>query len=260
MKMLKALFDYYKYISESKSAVLIRKTVLFTVGWAMKYEIILLDADDTLLDFKRAERTALVKSLSKNDILINDEQIEIYSRINLSLWKMFEKNEITREKLKTERFSRFLSAINREGDGKIISDCYMNELAKCGFVKDGAMEICEYLSKKCRLFIATNGLTAVQNSRFALSGLNIYIEAMFISEKIGYQKPGAGFFDYIFDYLGDIDKSKILMVGDSVSSDIMGGVNAGIDTCLLDEDGSLKECDLCTYRIADLEELKKIVC
>ena len=229
------------------------------VGLNMKYDIILFDADDTLLDFKRAERVALVNSLNKNDILIKNEDIEIYSKINLSLWKMLEKNEITREKLKVERFTRFLNAINKSGDGRILSECYMDELAKCGFVKDGAMEICECLSKKCRLFIATNGLTAVQNSRFSLSGLNKYIEAMFITETIGYQKPNVEFFDYIFRFLGDIDKNKVLMVGDSVSSDIMGGINAGIDTCLLDENGSFKDCSLCTYRITALSELKEIV-
>lgn len=227
----------------------------------MRYNIILMDADDTLFDFKKSERIALEQVLIKNDILINDDIIGCYSEINLGLWRMLEKGEIEREVLKVERFSRFLQKIGKNGDGAAFNEQYMVELGKCGYIVDGAESLCKRLYGKCRLLIATNGLVEVQNSRLRRSGLGKYIEKMFISEEIDYQKPDKRYFDCIFDYLGEnADRSKIIMLGDSVTSDIQGGINAGIDTCLFDPDDKYKDYAKCTYKIKSLNEFDKIVC
>lgn len=226
----------------------------------MKYNIVLMDADDTLFDFKKSERIALEQVLIKNDILINNDIINCYSEINLRLWKMLEMGEIEREVLKVERFSRFLQKIGKNGDGAKLNEQYMVELGKCGYIVDGADLLCKRLYGKCRLFIATNGLIMVQNNRLKHSGLERYIEKMFISEEMDYQKPDKKYFECIFDYLGEnTDKSKIIMLGDSITSDIQGGINAGIDTCLFDPTDKYKDDSQCTYKIKRLDEFDSIV-
>ena len=226
----------------------------------MRYNIVLMDADDTLFDFKKSERVALEQVLINNDILINDDIINCYSKINLELWKMLEKGEIEREVLKVERFSRFLQKIDKSGDGASFNTQYMVELGKCGYIIDGADSLCKRLYGKCRLFIATNGLIEVQKNRLRCSGLDRYIEKMFISEEMDYQKPDKRYFDYIFNYLGEnADRSKIIMLGDTITSDIQGGINAGIDTCLFDPDDKYKDYAKCTYKIKSLDEFDNIV-
>lgn len=221
----------------------------------MRYDILLFDADDTLFDFTRSERAAITDVLNKSGIPATESTIGLYSKINIALWKKLEKGEITKGELTVRRFEQLLETMGLQGDAAEMNRRYLSKLRECSFLKDGAEELCKALYGKCRLFIITNGLTDVQKNRLKLSGLDKYIEKAFISEEIGFQKPQTGFFDCVFDYLGDVDKGRILVIGDSVTSDIAGGINSGLDTCLIDPQNNYPEFKKCNYKIKNLSEI-----
>lgn len=218
-----------------------------------KYTVLLLDADQTLLDFSAAEGFAIEKTCEKFGISFSGAVAQRYSEINLALWKKLEKGLVTRDEVKLRRFEEFAKEMGCAADPAAMGRFYETTLANCGFILKGADRVCEALSKKYRLYIVTNGLLHVQKSRLALSGLLTYFSGCFISEETGYAKPDKRFFDFVLDKIG-IDRSEALIVGDSLSSDIQGGVNAGIDTCLFGE--AEEDCAPSpTYRAKNFEEL-----
>ena len=213
----------------------------------MKYELILFDADDTLFDFKKSERYAFMESLS--DFKINydkEECMKIYSEINTAIWKEFEKGTITSDKLKVERFNRLFKRLSVDKDAEKFSKAYMNHLSEASF--------------KYRLAIITNGLLDVQNKRIRESKIGHYFQEIIISDEIKIAKPMAKIFDYTLEKLNFKDKSKVLMIGDSLTSDIQGGINAEIDTCWLNVNNKEKPKDMdITYVINNILELKNIL-
>lgn len=221
----------------------------------MKYNILLFDADDTLLDFGKSEKTSIKYVFAQNGIPVNDETVALYSNINEALWKKLEKGEISRERLTVQRFAEFLKAVDIQGNAEQMNRQYLSRLKECAFLMQGAEELCATLSQEYRLFIITNGIAEVQKSRLNLSGIERYIEKSFISEELGFQKPQAEFFNAVFEYLGDFDKKDILVIGDSVTSDIAGGINAGLDTCLIDPNDKYPDFKECNYKIKRLSEI-----
>lgn len=197
----------------------------------MKYEYLLFDADDTLLDFKRSEREALSDSLLKFGIEPTDELISAYSEINDSLWKLLEKGGIEKNKLRVRRYEIFTERFGLDVDPARLAVEYTDRLSEKSFLVDGALSLCRKLYGKYRLFIITNGIKSIQESRLGASPIKKYIEKSYISEEVGFEKPSSGYFDFIKSDIKGFEADKALVIGDSLTSDISGGIAAGIDTC-----------------------------
>ena len=197
----------------------------------MKYEYLLFDADDTLLDFKRSEREALSDSLLKFGIEPTDELISAYSEINDSLWKLLEKGGIEKNKLRVRRYEIFTERFGLDVDPARLAVEYTDRLAEKSFLMDGALRLCRELYGRYRLFIITNGIKSIQESRLGASPIKKYIEKSYISEEVGFEKPSTGYFDFIKSDIKGFEADKALVIGDSLTSDISGGIAAGIDTC-----------------------------
>ncbi len=225
----------------------------------MSYKILFLDLDNTLLDFGMAEQVAIRLVLREHSLPYDDATVKLYSNINLSFWKRFEKGEIPKSAIFEGRFKTLLSALNAKGDTKAISDCYIEGLAQGYYKIQGADEVLLYLKNKgYRLFATTNGFAYTQHNRVEKSGLGVYFERVFVSEELGFQKPEKEYFFSCMKEIGVTDPKSILIVGDSQSSDILGGINSGIDTCWLNSEG-LSAKYKSKYEINSLIELKTIL-
>ena len=197
----------------------------------MAYRIALFDADNTLLDFTRAEDEALRACLAARSLPTDKATVARYSAINDSHWKRLERGETTRGRLKVERFADFFGALDYDGDPVAMARDYEAALGRQAHLLDGSLDLIRSLHGKCRLFIVTNGLAAVQKSRFGACPLAPYFEACFISEEMGCAKPAKQFFDRVAAAIEGFDPADALVIGDSLTSDIQGGINAGLDTC-----------------------------
>ena len=195
----------------------------------MKYEFLLFDADHTLFDFKTGEYYALKEALEYFGLPNTDEHIERYSDINVKYWKMLERGEIDKKSLMLARFVEFAREYGFEDKAQELSDLYMSNLAHEAQLFDGALEMVAELSKKYRLFIITNGVKSTQDGRFGISPITKYFEKIFISEVIGFEKPNKEFFDAVEKEIDGYCREKAIVIGDSLSSDIKGAINMGID-------------------------------
>lgn len=226
-----------------------------------KYTTILFDADDTLFDFKRSEHEAVKDVLSLVRLPETDEIIEKYSEINKGYWKMLERGEITKKDLFIARWNAFLDFYGlKDADAEMIAKHYLKSLSQKCYLLDGAEELCRNLYGKFRLFIVTNGYAIVQHGRFDKSPIRKYFEDMFISEEMGAEKPSKEYFDAVFSKIPNFDKNRTIIIGDSLSSDIKGGINAGIDTCWYNPKGAHAPEELSiTYTVRKLSEIEDIV-
>ncbi len=223
----------------------------------MKYTTLLFDLDDTLLDFKKAEENAIEKLLLKYSLPATEENKRLYSVTNQSKWKALEKGEITRKELFATRFPDYFKVLGVDADGAQANADYMHFLSQGRFVIDGAEDICRELKKKYSMYIITNGAKIVQQGRLTDLSLMQYFDGVFISEEVGFDKPKKEYFDYVFAHIPEKDKSKCLVIGDSLSSDITGAVNYGIDSCWISEKTSSEIQP--TYQISSLKELTDIL-
>ena len=224
----------------------------------MRYEFILFDADGTLLDFHRSEAEAVRETMLIHGIEPLDENIRLYSGINDSLWKKLERGEIEKNVLVYRRFELLAEALGVRVDFKQMSRDYENALSTKGYWLDGAEEMCKALCGKAKMYIVTNGLEKVQRGRQAICGISKYFDGLFISGVIGAEKPSADFFEYVREHVDGFDKSKAIIVGDSLSSDIKGGINFGIDTCWYNPSGKPRPEDMSiTYVAKSFDEIIK---
>ena len=220
-----------------------------------RFDIVLLDADETVYDFKRAEKTAVGLTFEEFGIEPTDEVIALYSDINLSCWKALERGELEREKLKTIRFQRLFEQIGaKPADYSAVNDSYLDNLSRQAFLIDGALEFVKKLHRYCKIYLATNGLTVPQTGRFERAAIRPYVDGVYISEQLGASKPDKAYYDYIFRDLGITDKSRVIMLGDSLTSDMLGGRNAGVATCCFLNGGEPTGSDLCDYEISEYDE------
>ena len=226
-----------------------------------KYYCVLFDADNTLLNFDAAENKALAETLVNYGIEPDAETVQTYREINSDLWKQLEKGQIRREKLMSERFTRFLKAINAAGNGAEMNRFYLEQLSTHpDLMSPTVLDVMKELSEVATLAIVTNGFDKVQSRRVQESGLLNYLEDVFVSEKLDSEKPNRKIFDAALRALGVENREHVLMVGDSLSSDIQGGVNAGLDTCWFNPNHAENPGKVCpTYEIATLEELYPLV-
>ncbi len=200
------------------------------------YRYILLDADNTLFDFNRAEETAFYAAFSALGLFADADTYARYHEINDELWRMLERKEITRERLKSRRFELLFAEINGEHtiSPEEISSVYFELLGEQKCLLDGAIAVCRELNEKYPLYIITNGTYVTQCARFSGSGLEPYIRKMYVSEKIGVEKPSELYFSHVIKDIGDPDVSRYLVVGDSLTSDIDGAIGMGMDCVWLD--------------------------
>ena len=227
----------------------------------MKYEIIIFDADETLFDFKKSERDAFKNAMLEFDIEYDENHhLKIYQGINTAIWKEFEEGLITQEKLKVERFKRLSDTLNAGFDEAEFAKSYMKHLSYASFLYDDSIDLVESLHKDYRLTIVTNGLKDVQDNRIRKSIIAKYFEDIVVSEEVLVSKPDPKIFEHALNNIKHTDKSKVLMVGDSLTSDIQGGINFGIDTCWFNPNKIANKTSIKpTYEIANLMELKDIL-
>jgi len=226
----------------------------------MKYTTVLFDADGTLFDFSRAEKEALCETLLSFDIIPNDERVSVYSEINDRLWKALERGEIEKDVLRYKRFELFCEKYVFLCDVKKMASLYTDNLATKGHLIDGAADLCKRLFGKARLYIVTNGIGFVQKGRMARSGIKDFFDAVFISEEIGIEKPDVKYFEHVEAHIPDFSKEKVIIVGDSLTSDIKGGIAFGIDTCWYNPKGKdIPEGMKITYTVKNFDEIYGII-
>ena len=195
----------------------------------MKHPVFL-DLDDTILDFHRAEDYALRQTLTELGITPTDAMVSLYSAINDACWKRLERGEMTRNEVLTVRFAQFFEQIGVECDPDETWHRYEGNIGEAGFLLPGALELLAELAESYDLYAASNGTATIQDRRIAGAGIAPYFKEIFISQRIGYNKPDKRFFDLCFAKIPNFDKSRAVIVGDSLTSDIKGGKNAGITT------------------------------
>ncbi len=219
-----------------------------------KYRVLLFDLDDTLLDFQRNEYEALGTLFAALGYPLTDAIRRRYHDMNQAMWRAYERGELCREELLNTRFARLFRELGEEVDGPGAETIYRKALGEGAFLLDGALEVCTALHGRYRLCVVTNGVGHTQRKRLADSGLAPLFEQVFISEEIGCAKPGADFFRYVLAHLPGVEAGEMLLIGDSLTSDIQGGSDSGIDTCWLSRGGDAGALHP-TYQIADLHEL-----
>ncbi|OOM69970.1 pyrimidine 5'-nucleotidase YjjG [Clostridium puniceum] len=227
----------------------------------MKYEIIIFDADETLFDFKKSERDAFKNAMLEFNIEYDENyHLKIYQDINTLIWKEFEEGFITQEKLKIERFKRLSDKLKIDFDEYRFSKSYMKHLANGSFLYENSLNLVKKLHKDYKLAIVTNGLKNVQDNRIRKSIIAKYFDAIVISEEVKISKPNPKIFEYALKNMNHTDKSKVLMVGDSLTSDIQGGINFGIDTCWYNPSETQNVTGITpTYEISNLIALNDVL-
>lgn len=231
----------------------------------MTRPIILFDLDDTILDFHKAEAIAIARTFRELGIEPTEELIRLYSRINARQWKRLETGEISREQVLVGRFEILFKELGLELSSRQAKALYENFLSQGHFFIPGAVELLEKLQGDYRLFICSNGTAVVQAGRLKSAGIAPYFEEIFISEEIGCNKPDPEFFRRCFERIPDFRRERCLIIGDSLSSDILGGIRAGIKTCWFNPGGRSRGEDVVPdYELGELEQvpdlLQKIFC
>ncbi len=221
---------------------------------------ILLDLDETLLDFSAGERTAFAETLQDAGIVQLPEMYPRYSAINDSFWKRFERGEIERAEIQRGRFRVWAQEFGIPGDTDWFNSTYLDHLSQQAIPMDGALELLGYLSKKYDLYLISNGLNRVQISRLARAGMTDFFKARFISSELGVQKPEKAYFDVVAASIEGFVPARTLVIGDSLSSDIRGANNAGLPCCWLNPSGKARPDDLrIDFEITSLYDLKSIL-
>lgn len=195
-----------------------------------KYDYLFIDADDTLFDFETAEKRALKETFEVFGISHNEANVSLYHRINKGLWEDLEKGLIDQDGIKIERFKRLLEDLGINQNPVEVAQFYMTALGKGTDLLEGAYDLVVALSKTYPIAIITNGIEVIQTSRINHSKLAPFIKHIIISEAVGYSKPDPRIFEHTMALVGISDKQRVIMIGDSLTSDIKGGNDFGIDT------------------------------
>ena len=193
-------------------------------------EFLLLDLDDTILDFHKAERIALSKTFRDFGLEPTNEVLDLYHEINKWHWEQLELGLMTRDQVLVNRFGALFEKVGMTVYPAACAKSYESNLGIGHYFLPGAEEAVKRLKEHYRLFLVSNGTATVQHSRLTSAGLYPYFEQVFISQEIGYNKPDKAYFDRCFARIPGFDRKKALMVGDSLTSDIKGGINAGLKT------------------------------
>ena len=224
------------------------------------YKWLLFDADNTLFDFSLAEKKAFKATFDLEKLPYSDERFDQYKTINKVVWDEFEQGSLTPDEVKVVRFERLFHVMNVKRDPKSFGMAFTDQLGLCTDLVEGAEPLLTQLAPYFNMGIITNGLKKVQRSRFSLSTIHSYFDPIIISEEVGYKKPELGIFDLAFSAMGQPPKAEVLMIGDSLSSDMLGGINYGIDTCWFNPSGRSNPEQLkLTYEIQALDQLPNLL-
>jgi len=224
-----------------------------------KYELLLFDADGTLFDYDRAEAWSLERTVSALGIAWHGEILPVYRQINRGYWQALERGEVTAAEIKVDRFRDLLTYLRSSADPVAAGETYLQHLGSSGFLINGTVELLDYLNGRVQLALITNGITRTQYGRLSASGIGKYFDPVIISGEVGYQKPDPRIFEVLFEQSGFSDKQKALIIGDSLTSDMQGGLNFGIDTCWYNPLGAPGNPTVpVTYEITSLEEIPEI--
>lgn len=194
-------------------------------------EFLFLDLDDTILDFQKAERLALAKTLESFGLPPTDTVLARYHEINREHWERLERKELTRQQVLVGRFAALFAEMGLSAQAEQVARAYEENLSQGHYFLPGAEEALKSLSKKYKLYLASNGTARVQAGRLKSAGIIPYFQEIFVSEEMGYNKPDPAYFDACFARIPGFRKERAMMVGDSLTSDILGGIQAGIATC-----------------------------
>lgn len=223
-------------------------------------EFLFLDLDDTILDFHKAERIAISKTFRDFGIEPTEEVLTRYSQINRHCWHQLELQLWTREQVLVRRFEMLFAEHNIVCDGTQVARAYEKNLAIGHYFLPGAEEAVDALSKKYRLFLASNGTASVQQGRMTSANLYRFFEKVFVSQELGANKPAKEFFERATAQIPGYDPQKALMVGDSLTSDILGGINAGMKTCWVNPKHLPTDPEIpADYEIEALSQLEELL-
>lgn len=225
----------------------------------MSYNVLLFDLDDTLLDFSANEIDSLNKLFQLHGYTFSDELFQVYNSVNKQLWADYENGNIVLDDVLNSRFSETMLRLGKVVDGVEWENQYRELLGNGCQHMEGALEVCQSLSVSHRLFVITNGITQTQIKRLKQSGLYEFFEDIFDSQSIGFQKPSKEFFGYVMSHIKDFNIKEALIIGDSLNTDIKGGLLSGIDTCWINK--KLQKCSAeiqSTYTVTGLVELYNI--
>ena len=192
---------------------------------------VLLDLYDTILDFHKAESIAVAKAFRGVGVEPTEALIARYSQVNKMHWEMLERGELTREQVLVDRFAYLYNELGLDADAEATMGAYEDFLCIGHYFVPGGREILDYLAPKYDLYLASNGTARVQDSRLESAGIGRYFKDLFISERMGAEKPTRRFFDLAAARIGGYDPDQTIIIGDSLTSDMKGGLNAGIHTC-----------------------------
>ena len=221
---------------------------------------ILFDIDDTLLDFKKGQKNALRKMFNDQGIEMTSDVFETYQARNHELWQQFERGEIEKERVLSERFTYIFEECGLVRDGKEMDELFRGYLKEEAILLPHAYETVSALSEQYDLYIVTNGVSVTQYSRLDKSGLRPYFKDVFVSEDTGYQKPMPEFFDYAFERIAGANTDETIIIGDSLSADIVGGNRYGIKTCWYNPDNlEMTGESQPDYEINDLSKLSELL-
>ena len=222
-----------------------------------KYKAILLDLDATIFDFDKAEIYSLSKMLESIGIMPTEKIIYEYHDINIKWWEKYERKEYTKQEILVNRFEELFKKYQKEVDCVKFNEDYLYHLADVVFYIDNALEFLERLKKEYKIYIVTNGVTNTQLRRINQTPLMNYVEKVYISDTIGYAKPDIRYYEYILKD-ASLSKKECLCIGDSLTSDMLGGINAGIDTCWFNPSHKTTTLSI-TYEIDKLLDFFKVV-
>lgn len=227
----------------------------------MRYRALFLDMDGTFLDFHAAEQEAYRSAMDWAGLAATQEGYRLYSAINDGLWKAFERGEIQKQDIRNRRFAQLFLALGIESDSVAVEQRYEGFLAQGHTLIPHAREVLAQLSCRLPLYVVTNGFAQVQKNRLKLAGIDGFMTDCFASEELGFQKPQKAFFDACFSRIQKpLSPGEVLLVGDSLTSDILGAANAGLVSCWFNPDGKKNETNLRPdYEIRDLTQLPALL-
>ncbi len=222
-------------------------------------EFLFIDLDDTILDFQKAEHIALKKTLQEFGLEPTAPTCARYSQINREHWEALERKELTREQVLVGRFATLFREKGVQTDATMCARTYENNLSIGHYFLPGAREAVESLAKKYKLYLASNGTKKVQDSRLRSADIGNFFQDIFISQDVGADKPSALYFERCFARIPGFDPKKAMIVGDSLSSDIRGGINAGIATCWVNPNHKDPKNIKPDYEIESLSQLEGLL-
>ncbi|HEQ9949619.1 TPA: YjjG family noncanonical pyrimidine nucleotidase [Streptococcus pyogenes] len=223
----------------------------------MHYNFLFFDLDHTLLDFDAAEEVALTKLLEEYQVIDIKAYKDYYKPMNQNLWKQLEGGDISKADLVNSRFALLFAHFGVTVDGRQLAEGYQKHLKDQGQVYAGAKELLADLTAQgYNLYAATNGIATIQQGRLQASGLAPYFKAIFISEQSGSQKPKKAFYDWMTQQVSNYQPDQALMIGDSLSADVQGGINAGMGTLWYNPKHLLNNSPVHpTYEVSDYQAL-----